>query len=35
MGVQPANVVDADMALELFSSFSSFLEEVRPKPNLL
>lgn len=34
MRVQFANVIDADMVLELLPCLSSLLKEVRPKPNL-
>jgi hypothetical protein len=35
MGIEPANVIDANMILELLSSFSSLFEEVGPEPYFL
>ena len=35
MGVESADVVDADVVLELFSGLASFLEEIGTKPDLL
>lgn len=35
MGIQPANVINPNVVLELLTGFSSLLEEVGPKPDLL
>ena len=35
MGVESADVVDADVVLELFSGLASFLEEIGAEPDLL
>lgn len=35
MRIQPADVIDPNVVLELLTGFSSLLEEVGPKPDLL
>lgn len=35
MGKQPAYIVDSDMVLEFLARLTTFLEKVRPEPDLL